>query len=297
MAVHKPPQLPPSQMSRPMKVRAAAFDLRKTGVARFDFSDPYHLAVTTSWPAFILGAFCCEIALNMIFAALYSFEPGAVQNLPQGDFLRAFFFSLETLATVGYGEMAPASTYGHVVAGVEILLGMAFTAIFTGLLFVRFSRPQARILFADKAVVATHNGKTTLMVRIANGRLTMMTHATARLAVLVGELTDEGQMFRRVYDLELMRDNLPIFPLTWTLMHVIDETSPLYGFGPEELEAHQIRIFLAVEARDAALGSKVQDLGGFLHHQVIFGSRYSDAVSIDEAGRTTADLSRLSLIE
>ena len=297
MAVHKPPQLPPSQMSRPMKVRAAAFDLRKTGVARFDFSDPYHLAVTTSWPAFILGAFCCEIALNMIFAALYSFEPGAVQNLPQGDFLRAFFFSLETLATVGYGEMAPASTYGHVVAGVEILLGMAFTAIFTGLLFVRFSRPQARILFADKAVVAHYNGKPTLMVRIANGRLTMLTHATARVTLLVIEITGEGQTFRRVLDLQLVRDDLPIFPLTWTLMHVINEQSPLWGLTPADLAKREVRLFVSVEARDDALGAQVQDLGFFTHEQILFGKRYGEAVSVDEAGRTVADLSRLSLIE
>ena len=283
--------------SRPMKVRNAAFDLRKTGVARFDLSDPYHLAVTLSWPAFAIGAILSLALINAVFATLYTLEPGAVQNLPPGDFLRAFFFSLETLATVGYGEMAPASTYGHVVTAIEIVFGMAFTAIFTGLLFVRFSKPKARILFADKAVVTSHNGRPTLMVRLANGRLTMLTHAVADLAMLVLEVSDEGHAFRRVQDLRLQRGSLPIFPLTWTLMHVIDETSPLFGLGPKELEAQQVRIFVAVEARDAGLGALVQDLGAFEHHQVRFGMRYSDAVSLDEAGRTTADLSRISLVE
>jgi inward rectifier potassium channel len=280
-----------------MRVRNSAFDVRKSGVDRYDFRDPYHLAVTVSWPAFIFGALGGFLTLNTIFAALYALRADAVQNVARGDVLRAFFFSLETLATVGYGEMAPGSIYGHVVAAIEIMVGVAFTAIFTGLLFVRFSRPQSRILFADKAVVTTHNGRQTLMVRIANGRLSMMSHAAARLAVLVGEVTDEGQSFRRIYDLDLVRDDLPIFPLTWTLMHVIDETSPLHGFGPEDLKDHQVRLFLAVEARDAALGALVQDLGGFEHHQILFGKRYSDAVSMDEQGRTVADLGRLSLIE
>jgi inward rectifier potassium channel len=255
------------------------------------------MVVTLSWPVFIAVALGALTLLNIVFATLYTLRPDAVQNLPPGDVLRAFFFSLETLATVGYGEMAPASTYGHVVAAIEIVIGMAFTAIFTGLLFVRFSRPRPRILFADKAVIATHNGRPTLMVRIANGRLTMLTHAIANLAVLVLEVSDEGHAFRRVQDLPLVRSMLPIFPLTWTLMHIIDDTSPLYGLTSEDLATHQMRIFVAVEARDSALGALVQDLGGFEHNQVLFGARYADAVSIDEQGRTIADMARLSLVE
>ena len=153
------------------------------------------------------------------------------------------------------------------------------------------------MLFADKAVIATHNGRPTLMVRIANGRLTMLTHAIANLAVLVLEVSDEGHAFRRVQDLPLVRSMLPIFPLTWTLMHIIDDTSPLYGLTSADLKEHQMRIFVAVEARDAALGALVQDLGGFEHDQVLFGARYADAVSIDEQGRTIADMARLSLVE
>jgi inward rectifier potassium channel len=284
----------PRQPPRPMRVRSDAFELHKMGVARFDLRDPYHLAVTLSWPAFFCAAIGVLLLLNLIFATLYLLQPGAVQHLPPGDLLNAFFFSLESLATVGYGEMAPASTYGHAVAAVEIVVGMAFIAIFTGLLFVRFSRPKARILFAHNAVISNHNGQPTLMVRIANGRLTMLTHAVAYIAVLIQETTDEGVPFRRVVDLSLTRDTLPVFPLTWTLMHTLDETSPLHGMGPGELEAHQIRIFVAVEARDVALAAVVQDLSSFHHHQVLFGARYGDAVAVDDQGRVIADLGRLS---
>jgi inward rectifier potassium channel len=280
-----------------MQVRDAPFEVRKRGVARFDLSDPYHLAVTMPWPAFIALAFGSAMVLNVIFAALYDLRPEAVQNLEQGDLLRAFFFSLETLATVGYGEMAPASNYGHVVAAIEILFGMAFTAIFTGILFVRFSKPQAKILFATHAVVTPHNGVPTLMIRIANGRMTMLTHASAKLSCILVETTEEGHLMRSFHDMALVRSDMPIFPLTWTLMHPIDEASPFYGMTSQELEDRQGRVFLSVQARDAGLEAMVQDLAGFGHNQILFGKRYSDAITIDENGGATADIARLSLVE
>jgi inward rectifier potassium channel len=285
------------KLGEPMRVRGLAFDLRKTGIARFDLRDPYHFAVTVSWAAFTIGMLACILVINVVFASLYLARPGAVQNLHPGDVFNAFFFSLETMATVGYGEMAPATLYGHAVAGTEIIVGMAFTAIMTGLLFVRFSRPQARFLFADKAVVASHNGKPTLMLRIANGRLTMLTHASAKIGVLLAETTHEGQLFRAVHDLKLVRTEIPIFPLTWTLMHVIDAASPLAGLDAAGLETLDARFFLAVEARDTALGALVQDIHDYAHTDVVFGMRYADAVSRNEEGHTTADLSRLSLLE
>jgi inward rectifier potassium channel len=280
-----------------MRIRQASIDLRKSGVVRFDLRDRYHLAVSAPWVAFILVAFCAVMALNTIFAILYSLRPGAVQNLETGDVLRGFFFSLETMATVGYGEMAPASLYGHIVSSIQILIGMTFLAIFTGILFVRFSRPEAKIRSPTKIVVTSHNSKPTLMVRIANGRLTMLTHALADLTMMAAETTHEGQSFMRVYDLPLVRARMPIFPLTWTLMHVIDEASPLHGLGPEDLKAQQARIFLTIEARDAAIGAQVQDVFGFEPHQISFGMRYSDAVVADESGSVVADISKLSLVE
>jgi inward rectifier potassium channel len=281
---------------RPMKIRDATFDLHKAGVERLDWRDPYYLAVTITWPMFAGLSFGGLVVVNAIFALLYILAPGAVQNLPPGDLARAFFFSLETLSTVGYGEMAPQSIYGHCIAGIEMVVGMAWIAIFTGLLFVRFSKAQSKILFAKKIVIAPYNGTPTLMVRIANGRMTMLSHASASLVMLVSEHSSEGHQFRSVYDLKLVRDNMPMFPLTWTMIHIIDETSPLHGLGAKELQAQDARIFLAVEARDAALGQVVQDLTAFQPDQIAFGHRYVDAVTIDEHGRTAADLSLLSLV-
>src|SRR5689334_10119336 len=179
------------------RVRLDRFELTKKGVRRYDLRDPYHIAVALTWPQFLLALLGLDMAINVTFALLYVAAPGSVANARHGSFADAFFFSLETLATVGYGVMAPATLYGHLVASAETMCGIAMTAIMTGLVFVRFSRPKAKILYAPHAVIASHNGRPTLMVRIANGRLNVLTDAVAQLIVLRAERTAEGVFFRR----------------------------------------------------------------------------------------------------
>jgi inward rectifier potassium channel len=166
------------------------------------------------------------LSVNVVFATLYWLVPGSVSNTRPNSFADVFFFfSIETVATVGYGEMYPATLYGHVVAAIEIICGLAFTAILTGLTFVRFSRPRAKLVFAANPVVAMHNGKPTLMVRIGNGRAAVLTDGTAKLNVFFFGTTAEGRPFRRAQELRLERAHIPIFTIFWTLMHVLDECS------------------------------------------------------------------------
>src|ERR1700732_5260423 len=138
----------------PIPIRFGGFELMQKGASRDDLRDPYHLAVTLSWPRFFRVLLAVDVAINLVFALLYLAVPGSIGNARAGSFADAFFFSLETLATVGYGVMAPASLYGHIVSAAEILCGLVFTAIMTGLIFVRFAKPRAKILFADDAVIS-----------------------------------------------------------------------------------------------------------------------------------------------
>jgi inward rectifier potassium channel len=193
--------------------------------------------------------------------------------------------------------MAPGSLYGHIVAAVEIFCGMGFVAITAGPLFVRFSRPRARIRYADHAVVGTFNGQRTLMIRIANGRPHALTDAHARLTALFNEWSKEGQFYRRIYDLPLIRTHVPIFRLTWTLMHEITEKSPLYGYDEQSFREHVARIFLAIEARDPMLEARVYDTKDYAPEEVLFDRRYVDSVAIDRHGRTIADLTRIGWTE
>ncbi len=293
-----------AQPRRPVKARprqagslSGNIGLVKIGAQRFDPRDPYHFAVSLSWPVFTLAFLGLWLAINLIFGALYVLDPSGIANARPGSFGDAFFFSIETLATVGYGVMAPMSTYAHIVSAIEIVTGTATTAIFTGLLFVRFSRPQARILFADNAVITLHNGHPTLMIRLVNARLTPMTAANVRLFALVGETTAEGQFFRRIHDMALEQSHLPLFIMPWTVMHRIEAGSPLFGLDSTTLALTDVRLFLTLEARDRVLAANVHDMKDYDPGHIRLGMRYSDAVRIDEAGHAIADLSRISLIE
>jgi inward rectifier potassium channel len=238
-----------------------------------------------------------DLAVNAGFAALYWAVPGCLENARPGSFADAFFFSMETLATVGYGRMAPVTTYGHLVSATEIVSGTMFTALATGLAFVRFARPRANILYAERAVVTRHNGRPTLMVRIANGRTSLLVDGMARFYALIAERSAEGQFYRRIQELALVRARIPIFGLTWTLMHVLDEASPLAGYDQARLRAEDVRLFLAVTVRDPTLAAEVHDMHDYGAQDVVFGMRYADAVTVDPGGRTVADLERVGEIE
>jgi inward rectifier potassium channel len=289
-----------SRRQRALRRRAArigALDVTKIGVSRFDLRDPYHMALTANWPVFAVAVLTLYVAINILFATLYVAVPGSIGNARPGSILDGFFFSMETLATVGYGQMYPATTYGHIVSATEIMSGMAFTAITTGLIFVRFSRPKAKILFADSAVITPYNGMPTLMLRIGNGRMSMLTDLKVRVSALLRESSAEGFNIRRVNDLALMRSSVPMFGFTVTMMHCIDEDSPLYGQTAQSLLEGDVRLFLSVEARDPAISSTVHDIRDYKAHQVRFGMKYADTVMVDGDGRTMADLTKLSLIE
>jgi inward rectifier potassium channel len=282
---------------KPIQIGPSGLGLAKLGASRFDITDPYHLAVSLSWGGFTLLLLAMWVLLNLVFAALYWAVPADVANMRPGSFSDAFFFSTETLATVGYGVMAPDTLYGHSIAAIETVTGLAFTAIMTGLLFVRFSRARPKIAYAEDVVVTGYNGLPTLMLRVANARATLMSAASARVFVLLAESTSEGGFFRRMHELRLVQSHLPMFVLPWTLMHVIDADSPLAGHTTESLQASGARLFLTLEARDHVLAAVVQDMRDFPAHRIRFGMRFVDSVMLDDQGRATADLRRIGLIE
>jgi inward rectifier potassium channel len=193
--------------------------------------------------------------------------------------------------------MAPATFYGHAVSAIEILCGLVFTAIMTGLLFVRFSKPRPKILFADQAVVTSHNGSPTLMVQIANGRMTLLTNAVVRLGVVLLQEGTEGHRLRQLHDLALSNATLSLFPLTWTVMHEIDENSPLADYDAERFKERDARLVLTIEARDHTIGAAIHDMRIYTADEVLFGMHYAEAVTLDDQLRPVADLTRLSLVE
>jgi inward rectifier potassium channel len=281
----------------PIPIRFGAFELMLRGAIRYDLRDPYRFAVTLSWPLFFVAVLAAALTINVAFALLYLADPGGIANARPGVFTDVFFFSIETLATVGYGVMAPSDLYTHFVASIEILCGLVFNATMTGLIFVRFAKPKAKILFAESAVIASHKGGKALMIRIGNGRASLLAEATARLSVFLLERDPGGKLRRVGHELALVEPAVPLFAITWTLVHELDARSPLADHTPERLAALDVRLLLAIEARDTALGATVFAMNDYSAASICLGMRYQDAITIDAPGHTEADLAKLSLIE
>jgi inward rectifier potassium channel len=278
--------------SAAIKLQAGHREFIKLNARKYDWRDIYHLILTLTWPQFagmVLGIYLC---INLIFATLYFLGGNCIAELTPGSYSDNFFFSVETLATVGYGHAYPATLYGHCVATLEILVGLFGLAVLTGLIFVRFSRPTARIRFSTVAVVAPFDGTPTLMVRLANLRHHAMVEARFRILFMRSELTKEGEDVRRFYPLRLQFDHLISFPAALTLRHVIDETSPLFGLNSEDLKLTDSRMLVSIVCVDPVIQAPVQSQTEYVHEQIAWNRRFAEIYTEDAVGRYTVDYSK-----
>ena len=259
-------------------------DIITHGMPRLFWHDIFHYTMTATWPAFFVAVGSLFLAFNCAFALLYGLAPAGIANHEHGDFWGAFYFSVETFATVGYGDMHPQTPLAHIIATLEIFTGMSFVALFTGIMFARFSRPRARILFADHPVVGPFNGKPTLIIRAANARQNVIVDASAKLRVLRSETSLEGESMRRLHDLKLLRDQHPMFIIGWNLMHVIDEESPLWGVTPEQLAKDNVGLVLTIDGIDETTSQLMQSRFSYTHDAIRWNHRYEDMLSTDENG-------------
>jgi inward rectifier potassium channel len=212
--------------------------------------------------------------------------------VPDGAYIDYLYFSIETLSTAGYGDMHPQTHYGHFIATVELFTGIFSMSLMTGLIFYRFARPDARLLFAEHPVISIHDGVPTLMVRFANQRNTLIGSATARLWLLRNDETKEGRPRRRFTELALQRNESPALVLSWTLYHVIDEDSPLHGLGPDELTAANAGLIVVVSGYDEVTAQTVHARKAYEHHRIKHGHRYVDIIEDLDDGRLKVEYGR-----
>jgi inward rectifier potassium channel len=278
---------------RPISVRAGRIEFLKVNTEKRELRDLYQWLLALSWPQFAAFVATIYIALNLVFAALYVAGGDCIAGMMRGSFLDAFFFSVQTLATVGYGHMYPSNIYGHTVTTVEIMSGLFLLAVMTGLIFVRFSRPAARILFSRSAVIGPLNGRPTLMVRIGNLRQQSMVESEFRIMFMRDEPLLEGGDFRHFYNLRLQFDRLISFPAALTLRHVIDEQSPLYGQTPESLEASRAVLVASVVGIDPVIPAAIQTQQDYTWRDVRWGERFVEIYTEHGDGKMTVDYGRL----
>ncbi|MGH7931853.1 MAG: ion channel [Candidatus Binataceae bacterium] len=261
------------------------------GVGRAYLTDLYYFLLTASW-SFLLFLIAAAFGFaNTIFALLYLLD-GGIEHARPGSFADVFFFSVETMATIGYGKMSPVTLVANALMSFEALIGLIGLALVTGLIFAKFSRPNARVRFSRVAVIAKRDGVPCLMFRMANVRSNQIVEAQLHAVLARQEVTTEGESMRRFYDLELARQRNAIFALSWTAIHPIDEKSPFFGADPRLLTEWDATVVVSLIGLDATFAQTIHARHYYEPEDIIWGARYADIMEFLPDGTTVLDYAR-----
>ena len=289
-----PPAATPPTRPRSIQLARSNSRLRVRAVGRrFDpHHDLYHYVLTRTWTEFFLLAGLAFLSVNAFFAFFYWISPGAVTNTRPGSFEDAFFFSVQTMATIGYGGMTPATRFAHIMVTIEAMTGILSAALITGITFAKFARPTARVLFSDKIILAPRDGVPHVMFRVANWRHNVVAEAQLRVILLVTERTREGESLRRQVELALVRDRTPLFALTWTVMHLVDAHSPFFGAdGLQRLRDAGAEIYVTLTGLDEAMG-QIHAQHSYRLDDIVTNVRFADVMSVRPDGTREIDYRR-----
>jgi inward rectifier potassium channel len=253
------------------------------------FRDPYHLMLTIPWIGFAAIVAIVNILLNAIFAFLYLLEPNAIGGINNIGFLESFFFSVQTLASIGYGVMHPDTLYANLLVTLESIASLIFFAVITGIAFARFSKSSARVMFSRVATIHDYNGFPTLMFRTANERRNNILEAKLSVYLMINEISAEGLMMRRLHELKLVRDHSPVFLLSWTIMHTIDESSPLYGMTIEVMERLHAQLLVSLTGVDETIEGTLHARHMYAVRNLMFDHRFVDVIHMGNDGHRYLD--------
>ncbi len=272
--------------------RSPARQVRRIGLSTPWRGDWYHRGLTLHWAVFLGGGAAIYLLVNVMFAGLYLLQPGSIAGARPGAFADALFFSVQTIATIGYGQMYPATLYANLLVTLETMAGLIFLALTTGIVFARISRPTARVMFSRTIVIAPFQGTPTLQIRIANERRSQILEADVHVILLRFDVSAEGVRLRRFFDLRLARAHTPVFALSFTIMHAIDESSPLWGATAESLAEEEAEILITVSGLEETTSQTVHARTSYLPSEIRWNERFADIFSTDENGNRVIDYTR-----
>jgi inward rectifier potassium channel len=274
--------------------RDGSFNVHRKGLRLRD-TNLYLMLIDTTWPRFLATVLVIFLAVNMLFAGVYmalGIEHLQGTEAEMGAFLNAFFFSVHTLTTVGYGNVFPRGTATNAVSALEAATGLMIFALATGLLYGRFSRPSARILFSQRALIAPYQDGTSLQFRITNARSNVLMDLDARVLLMTVEKRD-GLLKRDYVDLPLERRHVYFFPLTWTVVHPIDSNSPLYGKTAEDLKEIEMEMLILIKGFDDTFSQVVHAQYSYRHDELLWGAKFVPAFHVDQKGDLVLDVNRV----
>jgi inward rectifier potassium channel len=256
------------------------------------WGDPYHLLLTVPWSLLVGILAVLYIAINSGFAGLYLLVPNSIGGIDSPSFADAFFFSVQTFASIGYGVMHPQNLYTNIITTIEAFASLFAIALVTGLIFARFTKSTARVLFSKVAIVKIHNGIQTLMFRAANERRNQILEANLRVVLMRDEISEEGEFMRRFHELKLERNYSPSFTLSWTAIHNIDRDSPLYGCTAESLAQVNAQIIVSLSGIDETIANAIHSRHTYTAADILFDRRFVDILSRTTEGHSYIDYTR-----
>ena len=282
--------------------RDGSFNVARDGLRPFASLSLYHSLLTMTWPRFLGLVIAFFLVTNAVFATFYSaLGPGALlSNVPppttwHGKWFEAFFFSVHTYATIGYGNVSPVGMAANLLVVLETLVGLLGFALATGILFARFSRPTARLLFSEMAIIAPYRGITAFEFRITNARSNQIIEVRAQVQL---SRLKPGGLSREFHPLKLERDKVTFFPLSWTIVHPIDETSPLWGVTPEQLIASDAEFLILLSGLDETFSQTVHARSSYKADEIVWGVKFASLFEPPRPDGTLAiDISKLDQIE
>jgi inward rectifier potassium channel len=275
-----------------------SFNVKRSGLKWRD-SNPYLMLIDTTWPRFLLVVFTAFLTVNMIFASFYLMV--GIEHLKglesdMGAFANAFFFSVHTMTTVGYGNVYPEGPWANAISSIEAATGLMVFAIATGLLYGRFSRPSARIVYSKNAIIAPYQDGTSLQFRVANARSNTLMNMEARVLLMTVDASD-GELKRNFLDLPLERRHIYFFALTWTIVHPIDEASPLFGKSREDLEKLSGELLILIQGFDDTFSQVVHSRYSYRHDEIVWGAKFNPAFRFDTKGDMIVEVDRIDEIK
>jgi inward rectifier potassium channel len=271
--------------------REGRSNLVRVGLRRGVFEDLYAEWLKASWRRVFAVVTTLYLAVNALFAAAY-YVSGGIENAQPDSFRDAFFFSVQTLATIGYGKMSPVSLAAHLLVTLESFCGLLGMALITGLMFAKFARPTARVLWSEVALVSPMDGVQSLMFRVANLRGNQVVEAQMRVGILRSEVTAEGMPVRRMHDLKLVRPSSAVFALSWLCVHHITPDSALYGQTTESLQAVGAELYCSLTGLDETFNQTIHSRHSYSAGELVWDRRFEDIIGPLPDGRPGIDYSR-----
>lgn len=256
-------------------------DVRRIGAPRSGASETYYALVSSSWTRLALLFVVVFMLSNAAFAGLYLLDQDGIQG-SDGSFFSAYFFSVQSMSTIGYGTMSPTTLWTNLWVTIEVMFGIVLIALTTGIVFAKFARPRANVLFSETAIITRRNGKPALMLRVANAREGALVAASMQLSLLRTDVTDEGDTLRRLIDLTLVRDRIPFFTLSWSVIHEIDADSPLHGLTAQDWQDDDIALITLLTGHDGDYGTTVYAQRMYYGEDLRWGHRFVDVLATAE---------------